>query len=202
MSAAPRQWGGGEPDTADSGNEICVVICARSGRGPWALANLTEELRSREVVGAETQAGVEGAETQAGVEGAPAGVCVWVPWGVCICAFWFSQSVCVFPWFMWTSFKGMLGEHLASCSCVEISRVCVCVCVYTTTHSWQFGVYTLYHTPPPQQPAGPNRLRNRAGVRGQGTQRVVLGELGPGGGPGLAGNKGPISGEATRALAD
>ena len=131
VSAAPRQWGGGEPDTADSGNEICVVICARSGRGPWALANLTEELRSRE---GPRSRGVVGAETQAGVEGAPAGVCVWVPWGVCICAFWFSQSVCVFPWLMWTSFKGMLGEHLASCSCVEISRVCVCVSVCTQPH--------------------------------------------------------------------
>ena len=67
--------GWGEPDTADSGNEICVVICARSGRGPWALANLSEELRSGEGPGSR---GVVGAETQAGVEGAPAGVCVCV----------------------------------------------------------------------------------------------------------------------------
>lgn len=43
---SPEAVGWGEPDTADSGNEICVVICARSGRGPWALANLSEELRS------------------------------------------------------------------------------------------------------------------------------------------------------------
>ena len=201
MSAAPRQWGGGEPDTADSGNEICVVICACSGQGPWALANLTEELRSREGPGSR---GVVGAETQAGVEGAPAGACVWIPWGVCICAFWFSPSVCVcFPALCGCPLKGcgvsawLLAHVLRFLECV-----CVCVCVHNHTIPAVWCVHALSYPTPSAACRSKHSLRNRAGMGGQGTRRVVLGELGPGGGPGLAGSKGAISGEATRVLAD
>ena len=88
-------------------------------------------------------------------------VCVWVPCGgvVCICAFWFSQSVCVFPWF---SRCPLTGYWVSTWLLAHVLRfflcVCLCVCVYTTTDSRQFGVHPLYHTPPPQQPAGPNTV--------------------------------------------
>lgn len=96
MNAALRftvaRWGGSQAQTC-SGNEICLVICARSGRGPWALTNLSTELRSGEGLEAEAW----GELKEAGVDRVPAGA--YVPC-VPVCAHapgvYLSPKVCFF----------------------------------------------------------------------------------------------------------
>lgn len=98
MNAALRftvaRWGVGSQAQTRSGNEICLVICSCSGRGPWALTNPSIELRSGEGLEAEEW----GELKEAGMDRVPAGayvpcvpVCAHAP-GVYLCVF-VSKSV-------------------------------------------------------------------------------------------------------------
>lgn len=140
-----------------SGNEICLVICARSGRRPWAFTNPSTELRSGEGLEAEGLGGAEtgwsGSDTCCSVH-----VCVHAYTCGCVCVHTRvhlgGMYLCDFV------SEGVYCPHLWGCPCVSAllpAHMCchfflVCVCLCACVHNHTLLVVLLARTPVTVQP--------------------------------------------------